>query len=73
MLQFPFSHRPQPNGSYDSICNRCFATVVRNHFEAELEAEEKRHMCDESVLRRHASDPRQGAVDRSDPHRRDCA
>jgi hypothetical protein len=54
MLQFDFSHRPQPNGSYDSICTRCFATVARSHNEADLEAEEKRHVCDKGVLARRA-------------------
>lgn len=56
MLQFGFSHRPQRNGAYDSICTRCFATVARSHNEADLEAEEKRHVCDESVVMRMAQD-----------------
>jgi hypothetical protein len=70
MLQFSFSHRPQRNGSYDSICTRCFATVARSHNEADLEAEEKRHVCDESVLMRRAHDLEQVPVDMAKPQRK---
>ena len=45
MLQFAFSHRPLQNGAYASICNQCFATVAYSHNEADLEAAEKRHIC----------------------------
>jgi hypothetical protein len=56
MLQFRFSHRPQRCGAYDSICTRCFATVARSHNEADLEAAERLHVCDEGVVMRMAQD-----------------
>ena len=66
MLQLPFSHRPQWNGSYDSICTRCLATAARSHNEAELEAEEKRHRCDESTRMRIARDLEQSPLNPPD-------
>ena len=67
MFEFPFSHRPQRNGSYDSICTKCFATVARSHNEADLEAEENRHVCDKDVLMRRASDVGQSQGDAANP------
>jgi len=45
-----FPHRHNPDGSYDAICTRCFATVATARREDELAALEKAHVCDESKL-----------------------
>jgi hypothetical protein len=52
ILQARFAHRRNANGTFDSICCQCFATVSRqsnpsNH--AELERE---HICSPSDLHR---------------------
>jgi hypothetical protein len=39
MLQFRFAHRPRRDGSYASICTKCFATVAQSHNEADLETQ----------------------------------
>jgi hypothetical protein len=67
MPQFAFSHRPQRNGAYDSICARCFATVARSHNEADLEAEEKQHICDQKALLRRAREFEQAGPNIPDP------
>lgn len=41
-----FIHRPVPDGSTISFCNRCFATVAVAHLEAELHQPEQSHVCD---------------------------
>jgi hypothetical protein len=43
-------HRHNPNGSIDSICITCFATIARSGDEAALSAQEKKHSCDRQVL-----------------------
>jgi hypothetical protein len=40
-----FPHRLNPDGSYDSICNRCFATVANAPSLDELHARDKEHIC----------------------------
>jgi hypothetical protein len=40
-----FPHRLNPDGSYDSICNRCFATVASASTLDELHARDKEHTC----------------------------
>jgi hypothetical protein len=40
-----FPHRHNEDGSWDSICPKCFLTVAREELETELEAEEKAHIC----------------------------
>lgn len=52
MLELLFSHRPQRNGSYDSICIKCAATIARSHNEADLEAAEKLHSCNRNAQMR---------------------
>jgi len=42
----PYPHRLNAEGSYDSICRRCFRTVARAQAEAELQAYEAAHVCD---------------------------
>lgn len=41
-----FSHRPNWDGTFDSICRECFVTVATAKREADLEKPEKMHACD---------------------------
>jgi hypothetical protein len=52
-----FPHRHNPNGSYDSICRICFATVGTDMTEEELVEAEFRHTCDEETLFHFNSSP----------------
>jgi hypothetical protein len=45
-----FPHRRNKDGSFDSICLKCFATVASHKTEEELEAEDKNHVCVSSLL-----------------------
>jgi hypothetical protein len=40
-----YAHRPNNDGSYDSICTACFATVASVSDEAELMRHEQSHVC----------------------------
>jgi hypothetical protein len=40
-----FPHRRNPDGTFDSICIQCFATVATGSVEAELKAAESAHAC----------------------------
>ncbi len=40
-----FPHRRNHDGTFDSICSRCFATVATEGSEAELEKAEESHVC----------------------------
>jgi hypothetical protein len=40
-----YAHRPNKDGSYDSICTSCFATVASVSDEAELAQLEQSHVC----------------------------
>ena len=48
-----YAHRRSEEGSCDSICRTCVATIVRSKAEAELEEFEKVHVCDPSLLTEH--------------------
>ena len=41
-----FSHRPNNDGSVDSICLRCFRTIASNNHEWSLAMLESQHECD---------------------------
>ena len=45
-----YPHRKNRDGSFDSICLRCFATIARAKEVAELKNREKQHVCDEAFL-----------------------
>ncbi len=45
-----YPHRRNFDGSFDSICTICFATVARSQDEAALEIDEKSHSCEEAIL-----------------------
>jgi hypothetical protein len=47
-----FPHRQNRDGSYDSICPRCFRTISNRMTEAELARDEFRHICDDWYLDR---------------------
>jgi hypothetical protein len=41
-----YPHRHNYDGSFDSICRICFATIARSWDEALLEQHENRHYCE---------------------------
>jgi len=41
-----FVHRANPDGTIDSICRICCATVYTAMWEAELDLAEQRHSCE---------------------------
>jgi hypothetical protein len=45
-----FAHRSNRNGTTDSICHRCFATVATATWEADLDRAERVHACQPWVL-----------------------
>ena len=45
-----FPHRLNRDGSFDSICLKCFLTVANTVLETELKARENIHTCDHALL-----------------------
>jgi hypothetical protein len=45
-----YPHRHNADGSFDSICITCFATIAKATDEAALFEQEKNHSCDRSFL-----------------------
>jgi hypothetical protein len=45
-----FAHRVNRNGTHDSICRACYATVASTTEEAELAEHERTHLCDRAYL-----------------------
>ena len=45
-----FAHRPNKDGSFDSVCRQCYMTVARSDKEAKLEAQERLHHCNPETL-----------------------
>jgi hypothetical protein len=43
-----FRHRENQDGSWDSICMRCYLTAAHSYSEAPLASAESGHHCDES-------------------------
>jgi hypothetical protein len=41
----PFRHRSNPDGSWDSICMRCYLTAATSKDEQSLNAGESEHRC----------------------------
>jgi hypothetical protein len=52
VLEPIFPHRHNSDGSYDSICTRCFATVATAQNESELAFHESAHVCEPVTLYR---------------------
>jgi len=50
-IEIPLFHRRKNrDGSVDSICTTCYATVASAPTSAELLAHDERHVCDAGVL-----------------------
>ena len=47
VLLHSFRHRENLDGTWDSICMRCYATAAHSHEQRSLESVELRHHCDE--------------------------
>jgi hypothetical protein len=47
-----FPHRENPDGTYDSICGRCFKTVAIGVKQADLKQAEEDHICNGFELAR---------------------
>jgi len=45
-----FPHRRNKDGSFNSICLKCFATVASRMTEEELNEKDKNHVCVKSIL-----------------------
>ena len=45
-----YPHRRKRNGSYDSICLSCFATIASANTEIELLTHDSKHTCDHALL-----------------------
>lgn len=45
-----FPQRHNRDGSYDSICPRCFLTIARGVSPRELDLEERNHACSQGDL-----------------------
>jgi hypothetical protein len=45
-----YPHRQNPDGSIDSICLRCFATVASAMDVSELHSYDKAHVCDATSI-----------------------
>lgn len=45
-----FIHRLNEDGTIDSICGDCFATIATATSSADLEGEERKHCCDPALL-----------------------
>ena len=43
--QQSFAHRPNTDGSYDSICPTCYRTIATEKKEIDLIERERRHAC----------------------------
>jgi len=53
-----YPHRRNRNGSFDSICLTCFATIANAETELELLEHERRHFCKPSTVSQRAFDRR---------------
>jgi hypothetical protein len=45
-----FSHRHNSDGTVDSICRECFATVAKAQNESELYLQEHWHTCEPEIV-----------------------
>jgi hypothetical protein len=50
MIHAKYPHRHNRDGSFDSICTTCFATVGHATCESDLTNEEAHHSCEQSFL-----------------------
>jgi len=54
-------HRKNRDGSYDSICLRCFATIATARREEDLIGPDRGHVCRPATLTQRAFDRKQPA------------
>jgi hypothetical protein len=54
-----YPHRKNHDGTYDSICLTCFATVASARHEEELIGPDGKHICRPATLSQRAFDRRQ--------------
>ena len=47
-----FPHRPNPDGTFDSICPDCYVTISRQNRESDLITFERNHVCHQVVFGR---------------------
>ena len=47
-----FARRANGDGSLDSVCKACFATIKTSSCEADLDLAERNHACDQEELKR---------------------
>ncbi len=47
----PYKHRENMDGTWDSICLRCFLTAVKRKHATELKAAEALHSCPNDAYR----------------------
>jgi len=45
MVEIKFSHRYNPDGTWQSICPECYKTVAESRKEADLKRAESIHVC----------------------------
>lgn len=50
-----FAHQTNPDGTFDSICLKCFITVHRGADEEDLDVSEYIHTCDLEALSSYVS------------------
>ena len=48
LVHFDFPHRMNKNGTIDSICPHCYATIGTSTWEADLDRIEAAHRCEPS-------------------------
>ena len=49
-INHEYSHRINPDGTWDSICKKCFMTIAHGSTEIELADSETTHICNSSFL-----------------------
>lgn len=55
LSRIAFYHRQNHDGTWDSICMKCFLTVTTAPKEEDLESSEERHDCQELMEAKKAS------------------
>jgi hypothetical protein len=50
-----FPHRRNPDGTFNSICLTCFATIASYKTEEELKELDESHVCETTVLSQRGS------------------
>jgi hypothetical protein len=56
MFSQKFPHRHNPDGTHDSICTRCLATIATVTVETDLALHESGHVCHPMNLHRMTED-----------------